>query len=170
MDRTFTSYMLDFQVQKSTRKCHKTDRKFVAGESFYSVLIPQGADVIRQDYCQDAWEGAPQDVIGWWKSTMPDHDNQKLNLAPNEVMLHYFEQLRRNPQSQDLAYVLALLMVRKRLMRLEGTEQDHQGQELMILSDPKNETEYKVAVRQPSIEKIEELQQELAGMLYKDAA
>ncbi|MGY8732842.1 MAG: hypothetical protein ACKVK0_11935, partial [Pirellulales bacterium] len=119
--------MLDFQIQKSSPECHSSQHKFAAGEMFYSVLLSAGADVIRHDFCQDAWEGPPKGTIGWWKSTMPDNAQNKLNLAPNEVMLQYFEQLQTSSGSQDMAYVLSLLMVRKRIMRLNGSEEDEQG-------------------------------------------
>ena len=162
--------MFDFQIQKSSPACHSSQHKFAPGEVFYSVLLSAGADVIRHDFCQDAWTGPPEGTIGWWKSTMPDDEQNKLNLAPNEVMLQYFEQLHASPGSQDLAYVLSLLMVRKRIMRLHGSEEDEQGNELMVLSEPKSEKEYKVPVTQPTVEQVESLQQQLTAMLYKDAA
>ncbi len=101
---------------------------------------------------------------------MPDAEQNKLNLAPNEVMLQYFEQLHTSPGSQNMAYVLSLLMVRKRIMRLNGSEEDEQGNELLVLSEPKSEKEYKVPVTQPTVEQVESLQQQLTAMLYKDAA
>ena len=162
--------MFDFQIQNSSPECHSSQHKFVPGEVFYSVLLTAGADVIRHDFCQNAWEGPPEGTIGWWKSTMPDDEQNKLNLAPKEVMLQYFEQLHANPESQDMAYVLSLLMVRKRIMRLNGSEEDEQGNELMVLSEPKSEKEYKVSVTQPTVAQVESLQQQLTAMLYKDAA
>jgi hypothetical protein len=162
--------MFDFQIQNSSPECHSSQHKFVPGEVFYSVLLTAGADVIRHDFCQNAWEGPPEGTIGWWKSTMPDDEQNKLNLAPKEVMLQYFEQLYASPESQDMAYVLSLLMVRKRIMRLNGSEEDEQGNELMVLSEPKSEKEYKVPVTQPTVAQVESLQQQLTAMLYKDAA
>ena len=162
--------MFDFQIQNSSPECHSSQHRFAPGEVFYSVLLTAGADVIRHDFCQNAWEGPPEGTIGWWKSTMPDDEQNKLNLAPKEVMLQYFEQLHATPESQDMAYVLSLLMVRKRIMRLNGSEEDEQGNELMVLSEPKSEKEYKVPVTQPTVAQVESLQQQLTTMLYKDAA
>ncbi len=162
--------MFDFQIQNSSPECHSSQHQFAPGEVFYSVLLTVGADVIRHDFCQNAWDGPPEGTIGWWKSTMPDAEQHKLNLAPKEVMLQYFEQLHTSPESQDMAYVLSLLMVRKRIMRLNGSEADEQGNEIMVLSEPKSEKEYKVPVTQPTVAQVESLQQQLTAMLYKDAA
>ena len=82
--------MLDFDVQSRSRKCAKTDRPFEPGEEFFSVLLPEGSNVARYDYSAAAWEGPPENSIGWWKSQVPDHRGNKVNWAPNEVMLHYF--------------------------------------------------------------------------------
>ena len=51
---------MDFEVQKFTRRCATTERELAAGEVFYSVLIAQGADVVRRDYAEESWEGPPE--------------------------------------------------------------------------------------------------------------
>ena len=71
--------MIDFEVQRCTRRCAKTDREFKAGEVFYSILVSQGAAVVRYDYSSEAWEGPPEEAIGWWKSQMPDANANKLH-------------------------------------------------------------------------------------------
>ena len=93
-----------------------------------------------------------------------------MNLAPDEVVLQYFEQLMASKEQPDMTFVLALLMIRKRIMRLEGSEQDDQGNELMVVSCSKNEQEYKVPTTSPDADEIEEIQAQIVSMLYKDAA
>jgi hypothetical protein len=62
--------------------------------------------------------------------------------------------------------VLALLMVRRRIVRSEGTESDASGQETLKLFCPRNETEYRVPVVLPGTsERAEAIQQELAQLL-----
>ena len=56
--------MLDFEIRRSGRRCAKTDREFRQGEVFYSVLIPEGSEVQRYDYCHEAWQGPPENAIG----------------------------------------------------------------------------------------------------------
>ena len=40
---------MEFDVQRCSRRCAETDREFRPGESFFSVLLPEGADVVRRD-------------------------------------------------------------------------------------------------------------------------
>ena len=161
--------MLDFNVQARSRKCAKTDRAFEPGEEFFSVLIAEGADVVRHDYAKEAWEGPPENCLGWWQSEVPDHRGAKVNWAPNDVMLHYFEQLEGNAEKEDLRYVLALLMVRRRILRWDDAEGDEITAAEMKLFCPKNEQTYQVKVANPSPQQITAIQEELAELLFADS-
>ncbi len=160
--------MLDFEIQRCTRKCFATERELRPGETFYSVLLQQGAEVVRRDYSEAAWPGEPEGALGSWKSLMPGAGNKKLQWAPNDVMLHYFEQLAETAEKADVRYVLALLMIRRRVVRQEATETDELGREVAVLFCPKNEQEYRAVVTLPAAERVQEIQNELAQLLYAD--
>lgn len=160
--------MLDFEVQRCTRRCAKTDRELNPGETYFSALVPQGGSVARLDYSAEAWEGPPEGAIGWWQARLPDANAHKMHWAPNDVMLHYFEELDNRPDQLDARYVLALLMVRRRILRLEATETDNQGQETLVLFCSRNDTEYRVAAISVSDERASEIQNELAKLLHTE--
>jgi hypothetical protein len=162
--------MLDFEVQRCSRRCSTTEKELQPDETFYSVLLPQNADVVRHDYCEDAWEGPPDDAIGWWKSQMPPVGGNKIHWAPNDVMLHYFQQLDGQTEKEDVRYVLGLLMVRRRVFKLEESETDDQGRELLVLHCGRNGQEYKTSVVDPSADRITEIQNELAALLFGNTA
>lgn len=159
--------MLDFEVQRFTRRCCKTDRQLEPGDLVYSVLVVENAEVIRQDFSEEAWSGPPEGAIGWWKSRVPDLHATRMHWAPNDVIVHYFEQLEACDEKADMRYVLALLMIRRRIVRLEETETDEQG-EIFVLYCPRNEREYRVRVVVPSEPRVAEIQNELAGLLFAD--
>ncbi len=162
--------MFEFDIQRCARRCAKTEREFRPGEIFHSVLVSEGAAVVRYDYSQEAWEQPPENAVGWWKCQMPEPNAKRVSWAPNDVMLHYLEELEGDPTRADVRYVLALLMVRRRIVRLEDTDTDEAGNEQLVLYCPKNETDYKVMVSDPSPERAAEIQNELNKLLYTDAA
>ncbi len=133
---------------------------------FFSTLVAEGSEVVRYDYSADAWDGAPENTLGWWKSQVPDPKSRKLHWAPNDVMLHYFTQIDQQPEKEDVRDILALLMIRRRILRLEETERDEQGREIMILYCPRDENEYSVTAAMPSEERAKEIQEELANLLF----
>ena len=156
---------MDYDVQRCTRHCAKSGRELGPGEVYYSVLTAEAAELQRHDYAADAWEGPPPQAVGWWKSQIPDRNTRRVHWAPNDVMLQFFDELAEQPDKQDMCYVLALLLVRRRVMRLEENETDSNGHDVMVLYCPRRETTYKVTAIPPEKERIDEIQQELAQLL-----
>jgi hypothetical protein len=166
---------LDFEIQRSTRRCAATDRPLEPGDVCYSVLEVHGADIVRKDYARDAWTGPTTEAFGWWKSRIPEPNAKKIKLAPNDVLVELFEQLAGQPASDDMRYVLALLLVRRRVFRAEGNSHavtqpiDAHDVETLIVFCPKRETTYEIPAVMPSDERIDEIQQQLGELLIADA-
>jgi len=169
--------LLDFEVQRCTRCCAATERALQPGDECYSVLETVGADVIRKDYAPEAWKGAPDAAFGWWKSRVPEPTAKKIKLAPNDVLLELFDQLADKMEQQDLRYVLALLLIRRRVLRVDVTNSSvgddesnlTRGAETMTLYCPKRDATCEVAVAMPSSERIDEIQQQLSELLVAGA-
>ncbi len=160
---------MDYEIQRCTRRCAATEREFSAGEEFFSVLIAEGAELRRLDYCADAWEGPPENATGWWRSRMPSATQKRMHWAPNEVMLHFFEELEDQPDRLDMRFVLALLLVRRRVLREEDRNTDDQGREVMVLFCPRRDKTYSVPTVLPSPGRVEQIQNELAQLLFAKA-
>ncbi len=162
--------MIDYEIQRCTRHCATTGRELQPGEVFYSTLTTDGPQVVRHDYAPEAWQGPPEGVLGWWKAHVPQRDARKLHWAPNDVMLELLESLEAQPDKQDMRYVLALLLIRRRVVRLEESEQDELSREVSVLYCPRRETTYRVVTVMPTEERTAEIQEELARLLFASAA
>lgn len=160
---------MDYEVEHCTRHCAASGRELHEAEEFFSVLVNEKREVRRHDYAVEAWAGPPDGAVAWWKSRMPTREAKKGQLAPNDVLLQLFGELEQVPDQADMRYVLALLLVRRRVLREEDVERDETNAELMVLYSPREETSYRVAVREPSGERIEQIQAELGRLLYADA-
>ena len=157
---------MDFEIQRCTRHCATTGRELLPGETFYSVLIEKGSTVERCDYSPEAWTEPPADAIGWWKSQLPDPKLQRRHWAPNDVMLRLFDELAEQQDQQDVRYVLALLLVRRRVMRMEESEPEEQeGEGTMALYCPRRDETYRVPVVLPDAERAEEIQRQISQLL-----
>jgi len=157
--------VLDFEVKKFTRVCAETESEFKPGDIFYAYLIRDGGETVRRDVSAEAWNGPPEDCIAWWKSCVPDLKSKKLNWAPNDVMLHYFHETDDKPAELDIRYVLALLLIRRRIFKLEDTTEDEQLGEALVCYCSKNETEYTVPVVKISPERSVEIQSLLSQLM-----
>ena len=160
---------MEYEVERCTRHCAASGRELQEGEEFYSVLVTEKRDVRRHDYAAEAWPGPPEAALAWWKSRMPTREAKKGQLAPNEVLLQLFAELERVPDKTDMRYVLALLLVRRRVLREEDVEREESGGEVLVLYSPREEANYRVAVNVPNDQRTDEIQAELARLLYAQA-
>jgi hypothetical protein len=162
---------IDFEIQRSTRRCAATERALEPGEWCYSVLEVRGAEIVRKDFAASAWSGAPAEVFGWWKSRVPEPHAKKIKLAPNDVLLELFDQLAERPENEDMRYVLTLLLMRRRVLRLDGqalpaSNLSAPGSvQRMTVFCPIREASYEVTMVMPSEERIEQIQQHLGELL-----
>jgi hypothetical protein len=161
---------MDYEVQRCTRHCAASGRPLAEGEEFYSVLIAEGAEVRRYDYAVETWQGAPPGVIGWWKSRIPEREAKKTQLAPGEVLFQLFAELEAATDKQDMRYVLSLLLIRRRVLRLEDTESDEQGREVLVLYSPRDDTTHRALGVVPDPERANAIQQELDRLLFAGAS
>ena len=160
--------MLDFDVQRCTRRCAATDAPLVPGDTYYSVLLAEGADVVRRDFAHAAWQGPPEGALGWWSATVPSDDAAKPKLAPSEVALELFDRWREQEEQADAVYVLALLLVRKRVLRFSENPFDASADnaQMLQLHCPTRAAEYEIPVVAVGTERANEIQEQLIELLY----
>lgn len=140
------------------------------GEEFYSVLVAVGGNVERHDYSLEGWQGPPADSLGWWKSRIPTKDAKRARLAPNDVLLQLFQEFEGEADKQDVRFVLSLLLMRRRVLRLEETERDADGREVSVYYCPRDETTYRVHTAMPDEDRAKEIEAELSRLLFATAA
>ncbi len=162
--------LLEFEIQRCTRQCAKTGRALAPGELFYSVLVRKEVRIERLDFSQEAWEQAPADAIAWWKSRMPSSDSNKPTWAPNQVLIDYFERLLEDgdPAQAELLYVLTLLLVRRRLLRIDSAEPP--DSHVLAVTCSLNDRRYRVPIATPPRARFAGLEEQLRQLLFGDHA
>ncbi|MBL9123913.1 MAG: hypothetical protein JNG90_09800 [Planctomycetaceae bacterium] len=161
---------MDYDIHRASRHCAATGRELAEGETFYSVLMPDKQGWQRLDYSAQAWAGPPEGALGWWQARMPSRESKRAQLAPNDVLLEYFLDLARQPAEADAQYVLALLLVRRRVLRLEDTETDAAGRNVLVLYNPRDEATYRVNERTLDENQTAEIQARLSQLLFANAS
>jgi hypothetical protein len=157
---------MDIELQRCTRHCAVNGRRLEDGEEIYSALVSRGAELERLDFSAEAWTGPDDTTIAWWKSRIPMPGAQRTRWAPNEVLLEVFQELLARPEQADKCFVIALLLVRRRILRLEDTEKNADGGEQLVLYSAREEKTYQVPVVTPDEGRIEAIQKELELLLF----
>ncbi len=160
--------MIEFDFKRPTRKCSVTEQDIGPGQRFVSALVEQAnGSLARLDFSEANWTSPPDDCIGWWTSQVPFADKGRVYWAPNDVLLAFFEHALSQPDQQPMAFVMALVLVRKRIVQWRETTVRGQ-KKYMMLHDAKNKNDYEVLECELQVEEVAELQTDLAEKLFTD--
>ncbi|TWU48622.1 hypothetical protein Poly51_45230 [Rubripirellula tenax] len=157
----------EYKVNRSSRHCHALKRPLREGEWYYSVISESGDDYVRHDYSAEAWKGPPDGSIGWWKKQMPKSDQRKMVLAPPEVLIDLLRQMDQFPEKAQSRYLLALMLMRRRLLRpAAATETDPPAENHMRVEVVADGSAIDVEKCNISKSESETLRNELNELLY----
>jgi hypothetical protein len=158
--------MTDYQIQASTRHCVISGREIQPGERYYSVLIDEGARFIRQDYSLDSWRGPPEKTFSFWQGKMPASGAPRRPPIDDELLLDCLARLEEESEPSKLAFrfVLALLLIRRKRLRLEDANREG-GQELLAVRDARTGVRYRVIDPGLPDEELECVQDEVFRVL-----
>lgn len=115
-----------YSVAKGTGVCAASGRAFTPGEEFMAALIEKAGEpgLSRLDYSLEAWERGPRpaNVLGSWRVRFTPNPPARHALLSDEELLDLFEELSGATEARRLSfrYLLALLLVRRRVLRLVG--------------------------------------------------
>lgn len=109
---------IDFQVRRTSRRCAATGREFAPGEAFVATLIDDGREVVRLDFAADAWAGPDDSTVAWWRAETPRDGGSPA--PPGEALLQLLDEWADQPHEAAARYLLALLLVRRRVLRIDG--------------------------------------------------
>lgn len=138
-----------FDVEKPKGVCAVTGRELAPGETYMATLVayepdPAGArsgdaapsgppsrhggiGLRRLDVSMEVWESGrrPEGLFSYWKSRVPEKEEKKRVFVDDTVLMNLLERLADETAERRLAFrfVLMLVLMRKKLLRYERTEQ-----------------------------------------------
>lgn len=130
----------DWEISRATGQCAVSGRTFGEGEFYYAALFESPDGMERRDYAADAWSGPPEGCICHWRGRVPVRNRKNQTLEIDLGMLtHLFLNLEESDSEtrQQFRFVLALLLLRKRVLRFEQAvrKDDREHWQLRLLSD-----------------------------------
>ena len=121
-----------YPVARSTGQCAATGKAFAPGERYVATLVERQPDsglFERVDFSVEAWQNgarpqAPLRIFGVWRANFQEQVAARKPLLGDDELLDLFEQLGEatEPRQISFRYVLTLLLVRRRLLRMMGTK------------------------------------------------
>jgi len=139
----------EWKIQKRGRGCSACGRTFRSEEEHYSGIVEVEARFERRDLCEECWKGRPE-LFSFWKTRMPRLSERRLEDVA--AMVDFFKKLvekpSEDPARQKITYLTALLLARKRRLKLAASragalriEKSWDGETIEIADPPISDDE-----------------------------
>lgn len=161
---------MDLKIHRPQAACSLTGRPFVAGQTIYSALVRGGSGLERMDVAADAWSGPPERTLAWWRSAFPEVPTGGAVLAPPDVLLDVFEELEGRAEDEPLRFLLALQLVRRRILRIVDDAPAGAGVDDLVLACRKRDREYRVRAVPAEEAAAAGLEERLSALLWSGEA
>ena len=160
---------MDYRFKPISKNCAGTDKPLVPGTLCYSVLVERNGVQERLDFSEEGWTGLPEGGVGCWKSLVPEGARKQVSTTDPETLMSYFEAVFEdpNPQQAKISYVLALYLLQRRRLKLDGSV-EKEGAEFLQLSGSRGEGPFEVRDQQLPQEEITELQSLLRNQITSE--
>jgi hypothetical protein len=161
---------MEYQFRTLGKQCAASGRPLEPGEECISVLAEQKGQLVRLDYAAAAWKGPPEGAIGQWRSQVPQAVQVNAARVDPEVLLQFFEQMVEgaNAAHDRLIYVLALYLLQRRRLKLEGSGEGEDGSPSLELIGSRGEGPYRIRDQQLPEDEVRILQSELNRQLAEN--
>lgn len=159
--------MTDFELSRASGKCSITGRPFEEDEEFFTVVLETGETLERRDVALDAWSGPPEGTLCFYKTRMPKRNAPKRKFIDDSAMVSFFKALTDtpHPNKQRFRFVLALILLRKRLLKYEKSVNEN-GAEVWEMRLVKEKTTHRVINPVLREDEIGTISAELGAILH----
>ena len=162
--------MADWKLSKRREVCGRCERPFGEDEPLFSCLLVRDGDLGREDLCRgcfDAGAEGREDLIFWRGRYRVGKKAFAVDFEALEALFLALEE-REDQALRELRYLLALLLMRKKRLKLLRTAR-RDGEEAMVLRRPRRTEELLVFVYDLSPDRAEELRGKLRS-IFEGAA
>ena len=158
----------DWEIKGRSEKCAVTDRAFLEGEFFYTLLFRDRSGYRREDWCEEAWNGRDEKTkpFSFWRTKFEPPappDPEPLAKESAEDLLRRF-MLEENTAHANARYILALMLERKRILKHVERKEDASGR-VLIYEHAKTGEVFVITDPQLRLDQIEAVQNEVVQLL-----
>lgn len=133
-----------YKLGRSTGTCAASGHALEPGTPCVAALCEpeEGENVegalglVRREYSLEAWDSGsrPQGLFSWWRTRIPEPDGPQRVLVDDDALMDLFDRLadEDDPRRCGFRWVLGLILVRKKLMRLDGTARTDRGDVFLL--------------------------------------
>jgi hypothetical protein len=164
--------MTDWNIQSRARACEACGHGFVDKQPYHTLLFDDKSEFRRTDICEACWqkqysEGAREKkgFVSYWQGIYeaPPAPAETIRKDTAESLLRKLIE-RNDPHYIPAAYILAVMLERKRLLKVKE-QLVRDGQRVFIYEQPGTGDVFTVMDPNLQLNQLEEVQRDVAGLL-----
>src|SRR5687768_13151558 len=159
-----------YDVSRPHGVCAVTGRAIGPDEKFMAALRETSAGFERLDILMPAWaEFDRKDVVAFWQTVMPRHEQKKKLFVDDQVLCDLFERLGEvtEPAKLNFRFVLGLILMRKRMLMYEDSRND-EGREVWTMRFKGKEQRLDMLNPRLAEEQVAEVSKQLGSILNEE--
>ncbi len=157
---------MEWELQSWQSSCAECGREFADREEYYSALYSHDEGFERKDCCISCWGQGQRDAFSFWRARTKKAPEPPRRFVNDDVLIEFFDRLAgaTDARRQRLAFIMAVLLLRKRLLRETGRRRND-NKVLWILHCRSLDKEYEIADQGLAAGETAELMQEIGQVL-----
>lgn len=168
--------MEEWSIQTRHLACSSCKTDFVDRQDCCTVLIQTSAGFERRDYCQPCWDhtetpshSSKESVVSFWRGTFEPPAPPPPEPLPKEDAESLLRRMleRPDPSEFEARYILAVMLERKRILKLRETQNSERP--LLIYELTRTGEVFVIEDPQLHLDRIAEVQRKVSAMLAGDS-
>jgi hypothetical protein len=158
----------EWAIKHRADSCAVTQRPFVPGEYFYTLLYYGADGYRREDVSEEAWQNRNENIqpFSFWKSRYEPLPPKPPEPVPKEDAEQLFWRLMASESPPaNACYVLAAMLERKRVLKQVNVESRDGGTRVLIYEQGSTGDVFIVPDPQLRLDELEIVQNEVADLL-----
>jgi hypothetical protein len=158
----------EWAIKHRADSCSVTQRPFVPGEYFYTLLYHDAGGYRREDLSEEAWLNRNENIrpFSFWRSRYESSPPKPAEPMPKENAEQLFRRfMASDSPPANACYVLAAMLERKRLLKQVKTESRDGGSRVLIYEQGSTGDVFIVLDPQLRLDELEHVQNEVAELL-----
>ncbi len=167
---------IEWNIQKKGSACVACNAEFEEAQTVHCFLNLQDPEGLRKDYCRSCWEEtklerAGIDFFSCWQSryrkVIPVVKEEPVKKDQVEGMLKKYL-VSQNPAHQNLCYLLAVMLERKKIITHKDTTTDPSGKKLLVYEQNKTGETFFLTDPELKLAQIAAVQQQVKLLLDEE--
>jgi hypothetical protein len=164
--------MNDWNIQSRAHNCTACEKPFTDKQSYHTILFADHADFHRHDLCEECWQRdfgpavrERKGFVSHWQGTYeaPSPPEEVVPRENAESLLRKIIELN-DPQYIAAAFILAVMLERKRLLKVKEQLQ-RDGRRVFIYEQPRTGDVFTIIDPALQLNQLDAVQRDVAHLL-----